>query len=676
MSASDSSTYLSAVRWGDEGYYLKEFTQKFRLPQVAKIIKGQYQNLGVPSLPSPSLNNVVLLASAGKRLKIAAQCVKFKDGRKPVIHGPKLAIPDTYEGWFEILSEDGRSVRCIDTVSELVKKFPEICLVRESIKVFVSKIDDPEAVTDKMKTIQVGETLVLVSEVVASPRGKNSGRYLRCFTSRGETVYLSVDQKGKFSPIAGEENISGVHSVKTLISKRFPIMVRLVSGKPPVGMRNSSHFLPEMRLYSLFEDETIVGLPLVKEQVAVTLPPSAHLKVQAPKNVDGLVKLREYTRLMEKCETIVTELSDRIQLFDVPSNKDSRKEKFSNPYIYYKKHRSSPNHYQNHFIQRSISDPEGTNKPTNLERRSSSPGILYNKEEIDCEEQRYVEIDQIYDYIRGFCPLPDKIKNEYPDEEFTTVVNSTSDIPDKPEPPPIETIPIRKMSKSDSTISTQKITVSIINKASVENNKDEHIYEKIIRRKSDQEVKNSSRSNSIGKIYVQKHQNNKMFIKSSAQHRFQQKSRLSKHNKGSTKDFLFQKQSRSNKTYKTNNNNNNKSLTTSPLFNIRYKSLNNLALDFSSLDSSNSGGQASSGGGGGGETIKDKNTARKLPRPKSLNNLFWESDKQVEKCNKFNLLQNDINRGTENRKLIFTHEALNAKLNSNVQNKRFGTLYL
>ncbi|XP_023214898.1 uncharacterized protein LOC111617818 [Centruroides sculpturatus] len=671
MSTSDSSTYLSAVRWGDEGYYLKEFTQKFRLPQVAKIIKGQYQNLGVPSLPSPSLNNVVLLASAGKRLKIAAQCVKFKDGRKPVTHGPKLAIPDTYEGWFEILSEDGRCVRCIDTVSELVKKFPEICLVRESIKAFVCKTDDPEAVTDKMKTIQVGETLVLVSEVVASPRGKASGRYLRCFTSRGETIYLSVDQRGKFSPIAGEENISGVHSVKTLISKRFPIMVRLVSGKPPVGLRNTSHFLPEMRLYSLFEEETIVALPLMKEQIAITLPPSAHLKVQAPKNVEGLVKLPEYTSLVEKCERIINELSDRIQLFDVPSSKDSRKEKSSNPYVYYRKHKN--NHYNNHYIQRSISDPEGTNKPTNTERRSSSPGILYNREGLDSEDQRYVEIDQIYDYIRGFCPLPDKIKNEYPDEEFTTVVNSTSDVPDKPEPPPIETIPARKVSTSDSTISTQKITVSIINKASIEEGKQEHIYEKI-RRKSDQDiVKNPFRSNSIGKIYVQKYQNNKTINnKNIAQHRFQQKSRLSKHNKGSAKDFPFQKQSRSNKTYK---NNNNKSLTTSPLFNIRYKSLNNLALDFSTLESSNSGGQASSGGGGGVET-NNQNTARKLPRPKSLTNLFWETDKQVEKCNKFNLLQNDISRGTENRKLIFTHEPFNAKLNSNVQNKRFGTLYL
>ena len=36
--------------------------------------------------------------------------------------GPKFAIPETYEGFFEILSEDGRSVRCIESVSDLARR--------------------------------------------------------------------------------------------------------------------------------------------------------------------------------------------------------------------------------------------------------------------------------------------------------------------------------------------------------------------------------------------------------------------------------------------------------------------------------------------------------------------------------------------------------------------------
>jgi hypothetical protein len=36
-----------------------------------------------------------------------------QDGKRVVAVGPKLSIPETYDGFFEILSEDGRSVRCI-----------------------------------------------------------------------------------------------------------------------------------------------------------------------------------------------------------------------------------------------------------------------------------------------------------------------------------------------------------------------------------------------------------------------------------------------------------------------------------------------------------------------------------------------------------------------------------
>lgn len=97
MAGADASAYLSAVKWGDEVYYVREFVRKMKLPQVAKIIKGQFGHLGVPTLASPSLNQIVFLSSGGSRIKVAAQCVKFKEGRKVVPVGPKLAIPDNYQ---------------------------------------------------------------------------------------------------------------------------------------------------------------------------------------------------------------------------------------------------------------------------------------------------------------------------------------------------------------------------------------------------------------------------------------------------------------------------------------------------------------------------------------------------------------------------------------------------
>jgi hypothetical protein len=55
---------------------------KTELPAIAKIVKGQQHNLGVPTLSNPSLQSTALFLSAGKKYQILAQPIKIKDGRK------------------------------------------------------------------------------------------------------------------------------------------------------------------------------------------------------------------------------------------------------------------------------------------------------------------------------------------------------------------------------------------------------------------------------------------------------------------------------------------------------------------------------------------------------------------------------------------------------------------
>lgn len=54
----------------------------------------------------------------------------------------------------------------------------------------------------------------------------SKGRYLKCLDSRGDTILLGLEQRGKFSALAREDNISGVHTAKNLLSKRLPLTVR------------------------------------------------------------------------------------------------------------------------------------------------------------------------------------------------------------------------------------------------------------------------------------------------------------------------------------------------------------------------------------------------------------------------------------------------------------------
>ncbi|GBL98216.1 hypothetical protein AVEN_268299-1 [Araneus ventricosus] len=682
MNGTAASAYLAAVKWDDEDLYLQEFTQKYALPQVARITKGQYMNLGVPSLSNPSLNQIVLFTQTGKRIKVAAQCVKFKDGSRVVPVGTKLSIPDNYEGWFEILSEDGRAVRCIESVAELLKRFPETCLVRENIKAYLAKSDDAEVISDKTRTINAGETLILLSEVhVTSSKSKSSGRYLRCFTTKGETVFFNVEQKGKFSPIAGEENISGVHTIKNLSTKRFPLMVRLVHGKPPSGIKNNSHFVTEMRLYSLFEEECIMALPLLKDSQVIALPPSAPLKVQAPRNPENLLKLKIYDVLVEKCKSIVQEVSDKIQVFDISLSKEIRGEKFQ-------PNQRVKNLSPLHRVQRSVSDPNSKYKDNPKAEPASNETQNDNKPQVT---DNYDEIDQIYDYVRGFAPLPVKATQNdncnghhssnsgTPSSSPTTMDSGdSSETPDdRPEPPPVETIPVRRMSMNDALISATDMNNKIINKSHDVSSKDTdlvegHIYEKVGVKKDSKkfESENHMKGNHNGeKLFIPHHINHgvkKILMKGPAQNRIQHKSKFFKHSKSSP----ALKDAPSSKSNQRHKNSRSKSLTTSPLFNIRYKSLINLAMDFDTLDSSNSGDKTSFGSGGSKEHKCERKS--RLQRPKSLIDIFGE----VNEIENFCKHRNSITNGIENRKLIFSHEAVNGKLLNSHHNKRIGTLYL
>jgi hypothetical protein len=66
---------------------------KTELPAIAKIVKGQQHNLGVPTLSNPSLQSTALFLSAGKKYQILAQPIKIKDGRKSTNVGEFLQPP-------------------------------------------------------------------------------------------------------------------------------------------------------------------------------------------------------------------------------------------------------------------------------------------------------------------------------------------------------------------------------------------------------------------------------------------------------------------------------------------------------------------------------------------------------------------------------------------------------
>ena len=472
-SSSEVGTLLGAVQWSDEGSYLKEIASKSQLPQLAKAIKGQYLNIGVPSLANPGLASTLLLISAGSCVRVTAQCVKFKEGRRVVPIGSKIVIPENYEGFFEILSEDGRAVKCIETVSELCKRFPDSCLVREPIKAFVSRADDVDVITEKCRCVQTGETLVLAGEVLSEAKnGKPQQRYLRCFDQNGHGIFMPFDSKGKFSAIAKEDNISGVHSIKNLLNKRLPLMVRLIHGKPPVGPK-ITQFLPELRLFSAFKEEALAGLPLGKESPIVLLPPSAPLKLTLPKNQDLIEKTKEFIKVRDRSLLLLKELSEKIQVYDMNVGnksgngiKDPRFHRLPDQQHQQNKHRVKNSHFHHRSQKiKTLSEKKILNTENNKIGTTNNDSTVSPTSKVD----DYDEIDQIYDYVRGFAPLPKHIKPSFgndrqpPSSKRLSVLSKCSNdnsIDSRPVPPPIETIPGRKISEAKSGIN-EKLSPSV-----------------------------------------------------------------------------------------------------------------------------------------------------------------------------------------------------------------------
>ncbi|XP_054154215.1 uncharacterized protein LOC128952795 [Oppia nitens] len=749
MSSLDSSALISAAKWSETSHQLKEFSAKYDFPQIGKISRGQYLNIGVPSLSSPSLSQIVLWGSGGKRVNVIAQSVRFKEGSKTsagstgrsVPTGPKLVIPDNYDGWWEILSEEGKSVRCIESVADLSKRCGDQCLVRDNIKAYMGKTDDPNVISDKQKTIQTGELLTLVgTDVVTPPSVKSNGgyhhRYLRCRTTKGgDTVYLSLDQKGKFSPVA-REGISGVHTISNLLSKRLPLMVRLVYGKPPQGYKQ---FHSDIRLFSTYEDECFVALPLTKDinkdtnNCLTQVPIGSSLKVLGPKNGQQLCEMPEFGALKELSAKLSQQgLTGRIHLLDTQTlskevkallkeDNSGNRGKFafkfqggggggggSGGHQYDHKRRLQ----SNSLVKRSLSDPQqingsggggndmtaAVNEPlkrgtslddSHKEANASQPSLSCGGGGggADTDNEFYDEIDQIYDYVRGFAPLPDRIRNELKSSKVG--VKATQSDPaivdilnkeNRPEPPPIITIPsIQKQHQqhhhhqqhhrfSYPMTTPQKVTVNVKKVKKYFPTKDYNIFNK----NNNKNNNNKSKEEKI--VYfpnVRIHYNNclnagngvylptqspvcttpipqtpsqqqqqllllqqqqqypingqKLFVKSSSGQRNTWKAnRFLKYAKHVSAPFRSDAAINEIDSCRSS-----RSLTTSPIFNIRYKSMNNLhyikspAMDYNNtLDSSHSG-QTTSSGSGSRDLFRDPKP--KFPKlSRSLNNVFWD----------------------------------------------------
>jgi hypothetical protein len=368
--------------WVGQSVLLKDFKNNYSTPNIVKVVQGEYMNIGANISGGEHKESEILLHSIQNTSKILALNMRLTEGRRVEQTSQKLSIPMTYEGWFEVLSEDGRVIRAIECIKDLARIFPHTCLVREDIKAYLSK-ENGEICMDRCRIVQAGERLTLFGIISATHQGSKEVRFLRCLDLRGASAYFTFDQKGLFSPVAGKGNISGVHTIKGILNKfHLPLTIRLVFGTYPKQMPKG-RFCGIIRLLYVYQDETAFVCPAKGDYRMLPISTEEPLKVMPAMNFDDLKDEKCIKGVWERCSKMARSYLNTIHvLYDVtvpePTNRN-----LSNPYVTLN---------------------EGTEKLWEQNSANELP-----KEE---EDQLMDEVEDIYLYVvrHGVSPPPMKTR--------------------------------------------------------------------------------------------------------------------------------------------------------------------------------------------------------------------------------------------------------------------------
>lgn len=463
-------------------------------------------------------------------------------------------------------------------------------------------------------------------------------------------------------------------------------MTRLVHGLPPVGLKSSQAFQPEIRLFSVIEEDFLVAMTLSSNTTAVLpLPLPANLKLQHATNMTYLSTTKEFMRLKERCESLSQHFEDRIMVHDIAIPKDLR------------------------INGADLKQKIIINKPVVIHNMPNA-GFMTRKFNDD-----YDEIEQIYDYVRGFAPLPKTARGWRYEPQSSPTKNSvasparstedesanSSDMT-PPEPPPIETLPSR-LKQSDLIFSPPPWGMAVVQTQMISNSSNSVKPEAKKRQRhsaSSAEKSNNAQQSSLSSTAAPS------TAVAAAANRFVKsanyKSIQSGSNGNSTVNYrqrLF-RSNRSSKADLFSNQTTAAAANSSSMFHMRYKSMTNLAQvvqqhhagggnEYDTLNSSNSGGKTS---GSSTRHQQPEKRSRKLSRPKSLTNLVWGStrDKSASRqslngpdMDPMRRLEPGVFGGLGNRRLDYHghhHHPGSAGVFANGKklgsSKKIGTLYL
>lgn len=275
-------------------------------------------------LPAKLVQEDLLLHSIIPHRKVICQCVDFvsKDGQI-YFSSQRFSIPLGYNGWFEILSEDGKTISPSKTIEHIAQRAPDKFLVRSRTKAYLSE-ENGEPDYDRTKMVEKGEVMTIIGQLsITHGWRKQKKNILHCLDNNGMDIYFDFKTTGQFSPMAGRTNISGVHNIEGLVGQfRLPLTVRIVSGQiPRVASDNDRPGV--FRLIETQKDNTALFLPIRSHQKLIPVSTRTNLQLMQACNMTEISHHQYYKLLLALCNTKVEKYFRTMQVL-VSANKQSK----------------------------------------------------------------------------------------------------------------------------------------------------------------------------------------------------------------------------------------------------------------------------------------------------------------------------------------------------------------
>ncbi|KAM7294052.1 uncharacterized protein LOC120843123 [Ixodes scapularis] len=263
-----SNTGGTPDSWCPMGLPPREFVRRVPLPQVVRIQER------VQSPSSLDLSQPLVLYKAYKCRKVHARSLS-PDVRSPGLSlaGPALVIPDSYSGWFAIISEDGHTAGYFTCLEQVALAQVSHFLARDPLQGYrLLGYSEETGKAEYSRTVVLpGQVLrflgvyedvnIRLSFSLRSFR-KADTRYAKCYSPTGDVVYVPLSSKGKFYTVARKtsRSVNHVFLMSQLLKfAKVPLTVRLVSGPLP---RVPCGFTGVLRLEHVQEQEVVLACSL------------------------------------------------------------------------------------------------------------------------------------------------------------------------------------------------------------------------------------------------------------------------------------------------------------------------------------------------------------------------------------------------------------------------------